>query len=75
MIDDDKKRIRDLTQTVRELSQQIDWLLPFLDKKAKESGDVAGMQLNARQASDAAKRKLNFYDVIDASAAKDIARD
>ena len=70
---DDKERVQRLTQTVRDLAQQIDWLVPFLDKKAKESGDVAGLQVNARQTADSARKLLHFYEAADEIAAKNMA--
>jgi hypothetical protein len=69
----DDAKIKLLTLTVRNLAEQIDWLLSFLDKKAKESGDVAGMQTNARQVAEEAKRLLQFYAVEDAGKARDLA--
>jgi hypothetical protein len=71
--DEATKRILKLTETVRNLSQQIDWLVPFLNKRAKESGDVAGIQLNARQASEDAKRLIHTYEVIAVAKATELA--
>jgi hypothetical protein len=66
-------RYRKLVQTTRDLAQHIEWLLPFLDKRAKESGDVAGMQINAKEAASSAKKLLHFYETEDAVKARSLA--
>jgi hypothetical protein len=38
-----------LEYQLSEAAKIIQFMLPFLDGKAAESGDVAGIQLNARQ--------------------------
>src|SRR4051812_17472445 len=38
-----------LEHQLSEAAKLIQFMLPFLDAKAKESGDVAGIQLNAKQ--------------------------
>jgi hypothetical protein len=69
----DNERVKKLSTAIRELSQHIDWLLPFLDKKAKESGDVAGMRANARRSAEAARGLLRFYEAEDAVKAKSLS--
>lgn len=70
----DNERVKKLTATARELAQHIDWLLPFLDKRAKESGDVAGMQVNARDAADRAKKLVSWLETEDALKAKELSK-
>ena len=59
------KRYQRLSNTIRELANHIDWLSPFLTKKALESGNVAGLKLNAEMAALEARNLLNFYEVED----------
>jgi hypothetical protein len=59
---------------VRDLAQQIDWLAPFLNAKARESGDVAGMQMNAREAARMVRATIHFFEAQDETRAKDLAK-
>jgi hypothetical protein len=70
----EQERLKKLVALTREMTQHIDWLLPFLDKKARESGDVAGLQLNAKDAADRARKFLNFIEAEDAVKAKDLSK-
>jgi hypothetical protein len=69
----DAERIKSLTDEVRELARMILWLTPFLSAKAKESGDVAGLQVNAEEAARHARALLNTYDAEDRIRAKELA--
>jgi hypothetical protein len=69
-----EQRNRELVQIVRDLSQHIQWILPFMNAKAKESGDVAGMQANAKAAADEAIKRLNFYEAEDRLRSEKLAK-
>lgn len=70
-----ERRYKVLLETTRDLAQHIEWLLPFLDRKAKESGDVAGLQLNAREAVRHAREMIATYETLDKIAAEKLARE
>ena len=52
----------ELAHHVFVLSKTIDWMLPFLNEKAKGSGNVTGLQMNAMQAVKDAQLLLSRYE-------------
>lgn len=73
------KRARERYDALRALAllsaQHLAWMLPFLDHKARESGDVAGIQNNVRRLIDEINGTLRAYDVEDIVEAKTLAEE
>lgn len=69
-----RERYEQLRHMLDQSAHHIDWLLPFLDRKARESGDVYGMQLNAQQHAENIRVLINTYDIEDRVEARELAQ-
>jgi hypothetical protein len=68
-----RERYERLRQMLEQSAKHIDWLSPFLTTKAAQSGDIAGMQVNARQHAEDIRAVLRFYDAEDKATAEHAA--
>lgn len=60
-----RERYERLRNMLEESRRHIEWMLPFLNAKASQSGDVAGLQINAREHAKEISGMIRAYDVED----------